>query len=239
MKRIHLVSIAALTLLVLTSGCVGALGSDAASTSNRSIDVSASGQAAAQADQAVVRVGVVAKGDDAETARERLATNVSTLRQGLTEAGVDAGQITTSGYDIGQEYRPPQERDQPRRYAASQSFAITLNDTDRAGTVIDAAVRNGATDINSVEFTLSTERRDELKQDALEDATSRARSKAATLAAASNMTVVEATTVEETDFGHGPVYERATEAASTGSDTTIDSGPVTVTATVHVEYRTR
>lgn len=241
MSRRTLTAALALTALVLTSGCMGAFaatdGSSNAAATNRTIDVSATGQVSAKADQAVVRVAVEARGDDAETARQRLAENVSRLRDGLADVGVNGSRLTTSGYDIREEYRRPDAKanDDPQ-YVARQSFEITLHDTDRAGEVIDAAVQNGATSVDGVRFTLSTERRDELKQEALEDAMDRARTKAETLAAQSDMTIVEATTVQSTEYGHQPTYAQATAVADSGASTNIDSGPVTVTATVHVVY---
>ena len=241
MQRTRFLAALVVAALVLLSGCTGAFAADGSATStastNRTVDVSATGQVSAEANQAVIRVAVVARGDDAETARERLATNVSNLRAGLADAGVAGDQLTTSGYDIRQDYRDRREKENADpSYVARQSFEITLNDTDRAGTVIDAAVGSGATRVDGVRFTLSTERRDELKQEALEDAMDRASTKARTLAAQSNMTIVEARTVTSTDYDHGPVYAEATAVADSGGSTNIDSGPVTVTATVHVVY---
>ena len=241
MKRKQVVAAFALAALVLASGCMGALGANDrvsnAASSNRTVDVAATGQVSAEANQAVVRVAVVANGDDAETARQRLAENVSRLRQGLSNADVGSDQIATSGYDIRQEYRSRTEKEnRDPRYVARQSFEITLNDTDRAGEIIDVAVRNGATRVDGVRFTLSTERRDELKKEALKDAMDRARVKAETLAAQSDMTIVEATTVTSAEYDHGPVYAQATAVADSSGGTTIDGGPVTVTANVHVVY---
>lgn len=230
-----------LAALVLVSGCTGAFAADSQpaieSPTNRTIDVSAAGQVSAEADQAVVRVAVVANGDDAETARERLAENVSSLREGLSAAGVDTDQITTSGYDIREDHRDRRKGDdQDPGYVARQSFEITLNDTGRAGEIIDVAVQNGATRVDGVRFTLSTDRRDELKQEALEDAMDRARTRAETLADQSDMTIVEATKVTSAEYNRRPVYAEATAVADSGGSTTIDSGPVTVTAEVHVVY---
>lgn len=240
MQRTRLLAALAVASLVLLSGCTGAFAandrpSDASAT-NRTVDVSATGQVSAEADQAVIQVAVEARADDAETARERLAENVSSLRDGLADADVASEQITTSGYDIREDYRDrPEGTEQRPGYVARQSFEITLDDTDRAGTVIDAAVGSGATRVDGVRFTLSTDRRDELKRDALEDAMDRADGKAETLATQSDMSIVQVRTVSAADYDYGPVSVEAA-AADSGGSTTIDSGPVTVTAEVHVVY---
>lgn len=230
----------AVIALLLVSGCLGAVAGDdtgaAAQSDNRTVTVSATGEVTAEADQAVVSLAVVARGDDAETARERLARNVSQLREGLAAAGVDDDQVTTSGYDLGREHRPEREGGEEPAYVARQSFQVTLNDTDRAGEVVDAAVGNGATDVDGVRFGLSAQRHDELEEQALEAAVDRARAKAGTLASRSNMTIVEARTVTAENGGHGPVFAQRTAVADAGGSTTIDSGPVTVTASVRVTY---
>lgn len=241
--RRSLPAVAVLATLVLLSGCTGAFGaSDADSQAhvesiNRTVEVSASGAISAQPDQAVVRVGVEARGPDAATARQRLAENVTQLRSALSE--IDGAQVTTSGYDIGEDYRRPgPEGEQPEpQYIARQSFEITIDDTGDAGTVIDTAVANGATRVDGVQFTLSAERRNELEEQALQSAMDRARVKATTLAERGNLSVESVqriTTVEQRYGGYGAV---ATEtAAADGGNTNIDTGPVTVTAQVHVTY---
>lgn len=232
-----------LATLVLLSGCTGALGAgDSGSTAaqpteNRTVDVAASGAVSAQPDQAVVRVGVETRAGDAATARQQLAENVTQLRDALSE--IEGAQVTTNGYDIGEDYRrPPAEGEEPdRQYVARQSFEITVNDTDQAGAVIDTAVANGANNVDNVEFTLSADRRADLEEQALEGAMDRARTKATTVADRANLTIEGVRTVTTTDRGYTPY---AAEALATptadGASTDIDSGPVTVTAQVQVTY---
>lgn len=233
--------VAVLATLVLLSGCTGALGaSDSgtqapAETTNRTVDVSASGTITAQPDQAVVRVGVEARGDDAATARQRLAENVTELRSALSE--IEGAQVTTSGYDIGENHRRSREDpDADPQYIARQSFEVTIDDTDDAGTVIDTAVANGATSVDGVQFTLSADRREELETQALQAAMDRSRSKADTLAERANLTIDGVRTVTTVERGYRPHRMEATAAAGDGASTDIDSGPVTVTAQVQVTY---
>ncbi|MBO4249407.1 SIMPL domain-containing protein [Halomicrobium sp. IBSBa] len=234
-------AIAVLATLVLLSGCTGALGAgdsaQTAATDNRTVDVGATGAVSAQPDQAVVRVGVETRAGDAATARQQLADNVTQLRDAL--ADVEGAQVRTNGYDIGQDYRrPPSEEEDPEpRYVARQSFEITINDTDKAGAVIDTAVANGANNVDNVEFTLSADRRDELEEQALEGAMDRARTKATTVAERADLTIEGVETVTTVDRGYRPYAAEMTATAATdGASTDIDSGPVTVTAQVQVTY---
>lgn len=237
-----------LAALVLVAGCAAgspatsdadAAGSDKSSSTIR---VAGSGSAEGAPNQAVVRLSVVATADDAAAARQRLAANASRMRTALTDAGVGEDRIRTVRYDIYQDRRPPREDEkEPRtRYRAIHGFEVTLDETDRVGTVVDTAVENGATEIDDVRFTLTTERRRALERDARQAAMADARSKARGLAEGANLTVTGVKVVRTTDTDAPRPYESdaATETAAPTAvpDTDIESGPVTVVASVEVVY---
>lgn len=203
------------------------------------ISVSASGSAQAQPDQAVLRVSSIAVADNSSTAADRLARNVSQLRDALLAANLTEDQVRTVRYDLFRQEpeREPAATGQNRtQFVARQTLEIRLNDTDRAGEVIDVAVGNGATEVEDVLFTLSEATRQQLQQRALEKAVADARGQAEAIAAASDLELGGVRSVS-TDGG-GPVFARETAAVSAdaGGETTIDSGPVTVTAQVTVTY---
>lgn len=234
----------ALAVLLVTAGCSGALGAGAQSdrtTGGQTIGVSASGQVEASPDQAIVRVAVVATGDDASAARQRLARNVSQMRGSLEDVGVTDDQVTTHYYDIDRERRerPPEKgsEDAEPTYRAVHAFEVTLSDVEKVGTVIDTAVENGATEIDGVEFTLSRERRSQLRSEALADAMGNARSKASVLATESNLSITGVQTAQTADVAVASRRETvAMAAAGDGGATSVESGPVTVTARVVVTY---
>ncbi|MFB6169394.1 MAG: SIMPL domain-containing protein [Haloferacaceae archaeon] len=239
----------ALALLVLAAGCAGAGGAGAATpagdgatdSSGRQIAVAATGSAADSADQAVVRLGVRATDENAVAARRALAENVSRMREALMAAGVDEDAITTTRYDIDRDLeRPRQEGGEPRvRYRATHSFRVTVEDTDRVGTVIDTAVRNGATSIDGVEFTLSAERRERLGETARQRAMASARRKASQLAATENLTITGVRTIRTvSEDGPRPAVEAAaaTPTATPSAPTDLDAAPVSVTVRVEVVY---
>lgn len=207
---------------------------------DRTITVSATGTAETNPDKAVVRVAVEHTADNASEAREAVAENVSEVRSALADIGIGEDQVRTDDYDI---YR--HERRQPTRggegeaevvYRASHSLSIELSEVDRSGEVIDVAVANGATSVRNVQFTLSDETREELKQQALENAMDGADAKAQTIASSAELTLGQVRTVDAQDR-HRPV--RAVETAagySAGADTDISAGPVTVSTSVTVTY---
>lgn len=225
----------ALAALLLSAGCLGAVaGTDDTRTDGEIVQVSATGQATAEPDQAVLRLSVVATGEDAETARTRLAENVSAMRDALREAGVADDQVATVRYDLGENHRGPREEDAPA-YRAIQSFEVTLNETDRVGEVVDVAVANGASRVDRVRFTLSSERQRELEQEALADAMNASRRKASTLADSGGLQLAGVHRIETSPQRRGYVLETAA-ASDAGGGTSIDSGPVTVTVQVQVTY---
>lgn len=238
-RRRTVAAVVALAVVATLGGCTGALttatGQVDGSGDAATVQVSASGQVEAEPDQANLRVAVVASGDDATTARDRLAANVSELRDALREAGIADDRVRTAGFDVGLEYRETREGREPAGYRATQAFEITLADVDRTGEIIDVAVDNGANRVEGVEFTLADETREQLREDALGEAVTSARADADVLADASNLTI---TGVESISTGGSDVVPYRTELEAGAGDvaTTVEPGPVTVTASVTVTY---
>ncbi|WP_436911001.1 SIMPL domain-containing protein [Halosimplex marinum] len=203
------------------------------------ITVGASGQVQAEADRAVVRVGVVATGDDIETVRSHLSTNASSMRSALNEMGIEDGQIRTAYYDISTNRRYGGAPSEEPAYRAIHTFAITTDDPGSVGQVVDTAVTSGADEVDGVEFTLSADKREELRQEALTEAMNSARGEASTIAAAEDLSVTGVDRVSTTEY-HARSYGVQTAALAAGGDggTSIDSGPVSVSASVTVVYET-
>lgn len=233
-----------LAVLVLVAGCAGTSPSASQSPTpdDRTIRVSGSGSAEGEPNRAVLRVGVVATADTASAARQQLAENVTRMREALREINVTDDQITTVRYDIDRDRRRPRkEGGEPRvQYRAAHSFEITLTEIDRVGTVIDTAVQNGATEVEDIRFTLSTERRRQLEESARQAAMTDARQKAESLASSANLTVTGVKVIRTSGGAPRPSGDAAaatpvaTQAA--GAPSKVESGPVTVVTTVYVVY---
>ncbi|WP_336360731.1 SIMPL domain-containing protein [Haladaptatus sp. ZSTT2] len=222
----------ALAAFVVLAGCLGTIDSPGAdsATGQRTIQISAVGEATGEPDQAVVTLGVSAVAASADDARTQVAADVSTMRTALREAGVADDQLQTASFFIGEE-RLTDETDS-RMFRATHLFRLTLTDTESVGAIIDTAIENGATNVQSVQFTLSTDRSRELRAVALEDAMANARNQADTLAAAASLSISGVQSVETGELSVGPVFRDVAASA----ETTIEPGPVTVTAQVTVVY---
>lgn len=217
----------------------GAAAQQRPADSGQTIHVSASGQAAEQPDEAVIRVSVEATAQGASTARTQVAENVSAVRAALTEVGIPEDQVRTVGFNIYQDIerpRPEGEEEPEITYRAQHSLEIRVTDVDRVGAVIDAAVDHGATSVTDVEYTLAEETRSELRQQALEEAMANARSQADTLASSAGLSIsgVHSASTADVSVPRHVVYAEA--AGGAGGGTELDAGPVTVSATVSVTY---
>lgn len=242
MRRRNLAVIAVVTALV-AAGTAGAALTPASQESaadhaqDRTITVTGDGTASTTPDKAVVDVAVVAEGEDPAAIREQLATGAADLRNELDQAGVDDDQITTQEYNIRQNPRHPRERDDDEpTYRGVHGFRIELNQTDQVGTVVDAAANAGA-EVNSVQFTLTEETRDDLRDEALQNAMDDAERQAETLASAGNLNVTGVASIDASERNYRPVrYDAAVAEASDGGGTSIETGDVSVSVGVQVKY---
>ncbi|MCG1001946.1 MULTISPECIES: SIMPL domain-containing protein [Halobacterium] len=233
------------TALLVTAGVAGALtlGSGSATAGQaapdgQSITVSADGTVEASPDQAVVRVAVTATGNDSSAVRDEIAERVETMRSALESDGIPSENVRTAHFDIRQEIERTPEGTERGQYVGTHAFEITVEDIDAAGEVIDTAVNNGADRVDGVSFGLSDEKRETLYQDALTNAMGNAETRAQTLADAGGLSVTDTHTIVSTNTDYR-AYRVETAAFTSGaavSGTSVESGPVTVTAGVRVTY---
>lgn len=237
----------ALTLVLVTSalGVAGA-GSLADVTQqaandggdSATVSASASGQVTAQPNQAVVHVSVTATGETATEATDRLADNVSTFRAAMDDENLSVVSVNTTSYHVTQQDGHGQGEargeGQEGEYLARQSFAVTTDDINGTGAIVDAAVDGGADEIRGVQFTISDERRQELRADAIDDAVTDARAQAEAAASSTGLTITGVDSVS-VNTGHGPFAFADVEQAGAGG-TDIDPSPVSVSASVDITY---
>lgn len=202
------------------------------------VSVSASGSAAGEPDQVVIRLAATATAEDASTARSDVASNISAIRSNLIDLGLNESQIRTSDYDLyaERERGKTDESADSVTYRARHTLEITVNDIERAGEVIDTAIDAGANRVYDVRFTLSDSTRDELRQQALTNAMSNAETEAQTIAESGNLSItgIHSVSTNQVRIPSMRVEYAAAGGADAGTD--ISTGPVTVSASVQVQY---
>jgi uncharacterized protein YggE len=113
---------------------------------------------------------------------------------------------------------------------------VTLTDTETVGKAIDTAVQNGANEVQDVRYTISKEKRQDLRQQALESAMGNARRQADTVAASANLSVEGVVRVRSADYDSRPRHGYRYAEAAAGAGASPESGSVAVTARVNVVY---
>jgi uncharacterized protein len=213
-----------------------------------SLTVAGRGEARVAPDEATVRLGVLAQEPTAAAAQQQVNRVAAAVLQAVRKLGVRPEQIQTSELSLSPVFAPVRPQPQgaageapqgPRivGYQASNVVSITLDKIDQVGAVADAALGAGANRLEGVGFGL---RHDEAaRQAALRDAVTQARSKAAALAAAMRVRLVEVLEVQEEGAVTAPPprFEALRASALAGVGTPVSSGQMEVIAGVVVRYR--
>lgn len=225
------------TVLAVAAGTALAVdGSGAASAHNRTISVAGTGEIDAAPDAAEVHLAVRATGPDAASVSSSIAADAEALRSALADFGIPAENVQTASYYVRED---PRTRDQPNetRYAGRHTFQVTVDDVERVGGLIDAATDAGADDVGGVSYTLSEDRREQLRDEALQTAVTDARGEAAVLANATDLEVTGVVVASTQGTDVRPYRTEFQAAADAG--TTIEPRDVTVSATVDVTFAAR
>lgn len=190
----------------------------------------------AQPDTAIVTVAVVTQNASASEAQAENASKTDAVVRAVKTAAGAGAEVKTSGYSLQPQYvykegTPPTIAS----YVARNAVSVTTGALERVGSIIDAAARAGANNVDGLSFTL---RKDEMaRAQALASATREAVSKARTVADALGGRLVRVVEVQEagavvrpTPNNYGGEYGRA--AAGTQVATPVEPGAVDIRAQV-------
>ena len=222
------VLIAASAIAGVAQPQLGRSAAKTATTPAKTITVSGHGTLTTVPDRASFYFTVDTRAQTAAGALGRNAEAATAVVAALKNAGVAAADIQTS-----QVYLSPQTSENGTSiigYAASTSIVVKTT-IAKAGSIIDAAVGAGADGVSGPSLSRSDE--DALYRDALKNAVSDARDKAAALASAAGLTLGGAQTVVE---GGGQTPIPLVAGAKADSSVAIEPGTQTIEANVTVTY---
>ena len=194
--------------------------------------ISTSGSAAISvpAYKARVTLGVIVTADNAKDAGAKVATGLNSVRDALVKLGLDRSSMPSAGYYLGLEQtsgtRPS------KGYSARSSVRVDLTNLEQLGSVIDAALGAGASEVTEIDFLPRDA--DAARSQALELAFLGARRDAETLAKAAGGRLGSLISVSNSYEDNG-VRSYAYMARSTSSS--IDAPEVRVSATAKAEWR--
>lgn len=179
------------------------------------------------------------------TARAALESNsraMDSVLAALMDAGVAENETSTAYFSIHPNYNYTEfGGNELTGYTVTNAIVVESSDLSSVPTWIDVAVNAGANRVDSLSFTLSDERLDEIRADITQDAVDNARNKADALAQALDVQVIGVKAATLYDFYGIPVTPFSMSVA-TGTAEDATRAPIlpseqTVTATVGVVYR--
>jgi len=189
----------------------------------------------AQPDTAVLIVAVVTQNASASEAQAENASKTDAVVRAVKTAAGAGAEVRTSGYSLQPQYAykegaPPTITS----FVARNAVNVTTGSLERVGSVIDAATRAGANNVDGLSFTL---RRDEAaRAQALSAATREATAKARTVAEALGGRLVRVVEVQEGGAVVRPVLANAdasyVRATSAQAATPVEPGTLDVRAEV-------
>ena len=186
-----------------------------------------------------VNLGVEIQASSATQAQQEIARRTTDIVNLLRSRNVE--QLQTTGIRLNPRYNNRGGESVLVGYVGSNTVSFRVA-TDRAGNIIDEAVRVGATRINGVSFTAEESAIDAARQQALVKATQNAREQADIVLDALNLSPQEVVTVQ---IGHAAppiltrgniLFDRA-EAVPQQPDSPVIGGEQTVSASVTLQIR--
>ncbi len=200
---------------------------------NPMITVTGIGTVEAVPDIATLMIGVTTQGDTAAAAMAANSASVEAVIARLTAAGIEARDMQTSNLSLNPNWTG-YDSSVPTisGYVATNLLTIRVRKLDALGTVLDAAITDGANTLNGLTFDLAEPEpaRNEARKEAVADA----RAKAELLAVAAGVTLGRIISISEVSVGTEPMPMFRQDAASAAVP--VAGGEVGMSASITISY---
>lgn len=195
-------------------------------------------------DEVYVYMDIKTRAEAATDAKDENAQISDAVLNALYNYGVEEDNIETSSYYLSEETKWDKYKNEyiVTGYTLTHTLKITTADIDIVGEIIDTAVDAGATEVNSVQFSLSRSRESEIKGEVLALAAQKAKTKAENIVDAIDVDLGEVVSISESSYYNPyPWYARSMGyemdvAEEVSYKTSISPQELTVTATVTLTY---
>jgi uncharacterized protein YggE len=207
-----------------------------ASLDNRSITAGGTGTITITPDMATVTFGVDVSGSSLVQTQTDAATKMTGVINAIKSAGITEDNIQTIQYSVNvvNEYDDKGLPKGVSGYQVSNQVAVTTDDIEGLGKLIDDVVAAGANSVWGVSFLTSDSTNAQSQARAL--AITDAQSKAKELAKAAGVTLGDVVSITETSTTPGPVLKESAASDSFGGSTPIQSGSLQIQIIVIVTY---
>lgn len=203
------------------------------------VELSVNETVKARPDIVTVGAGVSTDAPTAVAAMQQNAKAMDSVIAKIRALGVASADVQTAGINLNANYDYDQQTRKQvfRGYRASNTVNVTLRDVSKAGSVLDALVAAGATDINGPTFGIDNDKpaKDQARKAAMESAKAQAMDYAR-MAGYSNIRLLEIN--EAVSYGRGvPMMAMKNMAADMApAPTPIEPGLVGTSVMVTVKY---
>ncbi len=172
--------------------------------------VSVSGSASVECgpDQMSLFLKVVGKDlESVVNARDKAAAILDAALKAIKKLNVPEEDIETTSYSLEPFYEWENGEKVFRGYFATVTVKVSLKEKDfsKAGKIIDAAANAGSF-VDSIQFELSTEKREEIKLELFAEAAKDAKLKAETIVNAIDDTLGNVKSINANNYGYSPFY---------------------------------
>ena len=232
--RISLITSIAILALVLSACAPNASGSQVAA---RTISVNGNGTIYLSPDIAYINIGVHTEDPEVGKAVDMNNQKSQAVINAIKAFGVEAKDIQTSNFSVynSVQYDPMSGQETGSIYMVDNSVVVTVRDLTKMSDLLDASIRSGANNINSVSFDIAdkTEAIKQARLLALENAQMLAKE----LSEGAGVTLGAVQTLSYYDYSPSPYYGRGAESMdSPVSSTPINAGIMQLSVDVSVIY---
>ena len=233
-KTVHILTLVCALFLM---SCSAAFAAPQQETPRPTLSVDGQGTGTAAPDMATVTIGVTTQGKDAAKAQNDNAWVSNQIQAAVRGLGIEEKDIQTRNYSFYPNYSTDKDhRNEVTGYTVNNSVIVVVRDIKLTGKVIDAALSNGANEINSLDFSASDTKA--VRKVALLNAIQDARDKADIIAKGLGKRIVGIQNVSESTgyietrrFGGNMLMAVAKDAA-----TPIAPGSLSMAANVHIDF---
>jgi hypothetical protein len=207
----------------------------------KTLSVSSEGSVKVKPDMVYINVGVQTENQSSKAAQQENATNMDKVMKVLKDLKIADSDIKTSQYTIYpiETYSEKDQRSYVTGYRVINTLEITIRDISKVGAVIDAVAANDANTVSNIRFTVADP--DKYYLQALENATVKAKSKAAVLAKQFGIKLGLPSQINESSGGYTPpiIYSQMDSmksGVSAAPATSISSGELEIRASIGLVY---
>lgn len=196
------------------------------------ITVTGTGTIQSKPELAMVNIGVQTESKTAQDALQQNSEKMISVMDSLKANGIPEENIKTLSYRLDPKMRYDENTPTLIGYTAENTIQVTVGDVNMVGNIIDISVSAGANLVHNIQFTLSKDRLDDLREDAIDLAVKDAQQKADATSRSLGVRLIGPISVSLTPgYEPQPYYEEARIAG-----TPITPGELEISSNVQVTY---